>query len=285
MHAHAGYLLAGLAVAAPMLLGELAAAGVVVKPYVTDAQRAALAALGFPVPKDTRPSANSHLNARLAYYRPLHGVSKELPASTFVELPADEAAELCAAFVRACKAGVAVGGLYQVADPQAPDGGGLYGDGLWNDILTGVVGLNVDATARDVTRQSVEARLFGAHPELVPDAELTALGRACKRCMAAGQDADVGGLVGDAWGPLAAQRACRELALEMDERGYLIAGEPPEDPTILGGLGAAKDAVVDFAADLPGKVADLAAHGLAAAALSTPGLMILAGYLVWRATR
>ncbi len=239
------------------------------------------------VPTTLKPSAVAVLWSVLAYYKPLRGVAKSAPASQFVELSADETAQLCAVFVAAAKAGEAVGyGVANLADVGT-------GTASWAANVFGVfAGLTADADAAVASSReaSVSARLFGAKAEDVPDAELTPLGIAVKACAVAGADADVGGVVAG-FDPAPGQRAVLQLALEMDGQGFLIFGAPEPEKSLLGAGEAMGAAVEKAAVALPGQVAGFVANLTADAAFalltSTPGLVAcgVVAFIAWRSIK
>lgn len=245
-----GLLIGGAALAALELGGGALArkaAGVVVPGYVTDAQRAAMASLD-----GAGIYGGDQANHRyLDFNRVRLGSNGTAPGKTHLAaLSVDEAIDLCTAFLNACLAGVNEGG-YQLAPDQPPMAVGL----AW------------------------------AFLETTDGRNLTPLGRAAAQVMARRRGL-ITGFLSSAADVLSANLAVGVLAIEMDDVGYLLTGAP-DDPSIVGGLGAAAGAVGTFAADVAGGVASVAGQAVAGALFSPVGFVVLGGaaFLLWRAFR
>lgn len=79
--------------------------------------------------------------------------------------------------------------------------------------------------------------------------------------------------------------ALGELAVEMDDAGLLVTGKPIPTPTVLGGISHAAGATADWAIGLPVDLASKAAGITASLALSTTGMLAIAGYVIYRAVK
>lgn len=259
----------GAGVLAPTLLGG--ARGVVVAPYVTPAHGAAMASLraspicGVAVPANAVTINDAFLEVHRALM-PLRGQLN----GTLAQLTAADASELLARFIAAARAGV--------AEPAVRVG---EGQGYRVTTLTGppvpvpVFGMPElpAGTSMDRGYQEHIADMLADGNE--PDAivPLTDLGRAMLAAAIERRRLWYITALDAASGFKASSVVCAKLAVEMDDAGYLITGEPVS-PTIIGGLGAAWDASVDF---VLGGVGDLA--------LSKVGLLVIAGLVVWRTVR
>lgn len=259
--AHA-VLAVGGAVLAPSLLDAGArATGTPIPAYVTWAGAQARASLSAPIlaigpqpGSDPRQANQRYLSVRRALI-PLRGALGV--KGNYAKLSADDASAMLGRFIAACVAGVSDDEKesFRLAESIAP------------------LGLEVSA---DIASNLAAGEV---PPALI---KLTDLGRAL---LAAGQErARIVALYGAVFDPIRAQDACGRLAIEMDYQGYLESGEPIS-PSIVGGLGAALDASIEFVAGVPVKLAGVVGSGVANVVLSTPGLLLVGGLIVWRATR
>jgi hypothetical protein len=245
------YAVAGAAVAMPAVLALFARQGAI-PVFVAPSQRAALARLDalFGVatsnPEPQRYSAFNRWNelrhALVVKQGTVKGLPTEYPAMDPLADPSwtSQLDELCAAFLDAVKAGLDAEdgqGRYELGNDGAPD----LRDAVWARLLDG-----------DTWASMTE--LGKATAEVV---------RVRKSLSFIAQD------VPNAW------KATGNLAVEMDDCGYLITGAPP---TIDWSVGPrwVKDKL---------EAAGLAALGALANAAFYPALVVGGGYLVYRAVK
>jgi hypothetical protein len=248
-------LLVGGAIAAPSLLhSETAKAiGIAIPAYVTPAHKAALAVLdarGL-----TGDTLQTHHRAG-AYYNAHKPLTKE------------SARDLIDALIAACRAGVFVehDSQYELTAGQArhwqqrqmPSFGGQFDDraAVWGAIVD-----EQDVDASDLTSLG---------------SALLAVAVARTHLIIAVDDDDIA----EAWS------ACSRLAVEMDDKGYLITGKPATlGEELRGGTAAAWDASVAFVADAGAGTAKALASALADLVLGSPVLLAGAAFVAWRVFR
>lgn len=256
----------GGAVLAPSLLAPGGAISKPIDPWVSTAQMAAASALSAPIlgigPLPA-PGASPKLALYSASYRYTSVRAALIPsrgaigaAKNFARLTADESASLLARFIAATLAGVKAG--YLVTETER-------------------MGVNIGL---GTTGEAIAGELARGFP--FADIELTPLGEAL---LAAGTEhARLVALYGSVHDPIKAQTLCGALAREMDDQGYRITGAP-EVKTLMGGLDAAWTATKEWASDLPARGAWFLGEGAASILLSTPGLLLAAGLIVYKVTR
>lgn len=246
-------LLVGTAILSPYLLATATAAGVPLPVYVTDGQRAALAAFPATVagvsttPTGTSPADTSSLYARW------NSVNESIKATqgsatnikTYVGHP-----EWTPTNFAALNAEQAVN--FANAVIAAADAGAASASESYND--------NGYANASPISDAQAYQDLQGL---LATDAT-----------WGADADSDAGDYA----------TTILALVLECDQRGYLPAGKPFV-PTLAGGLNAASSAVGSFVEGVAGKAAGAAAGLAADVLMSTPVLVLLAGLLVYRVAK
>lgn len=113
--------------------------------------------------------------------------------------------------------------------------------------------------------------------------DLTELGRAAKRAKAARSNLVISVDEDDI---ADAKRAADRLAIEMDDKGYLITGAPVTlGDELSGGLGAAADATKKFITERSADAALAAARAVADLVLGSPFLVAAVGFVAWRVLR
>lgn len=247
----------GTAVAGPLILTEASHAGVPIPAFVTEAQRAACAQLQHQVlgvlPKDPRGVERTvprFVEIRAA----MVGLRGAADTAKLYALLSDEDVEaLCTAFLAAVRAGVELDGGYRVT--IAPD----------------LAGVRVQSHVLD--------QLLAGDP---PDFPTTSLGAAIARVVALKAQA--------VWGevdPIAAQKTIAHLAVELDDVGYIVTGDPAQFDTIgvLESLGISGAWVASLPARGASALAGVVGDTLAGAIMSTPGLLLIGGYFVYRVYR
>jgi hypothetical protein len=211
------------------------AVGVPIVPFITPAHRAAMATLvspilGVPLVIETgRVKAQDRYNEVI---RGLHGsrgfvvLSVQAPwgktGKSYPKLTAGDGAKLLDRFLAAASAGVKAG--YRVT--------------------------NVGLMGVDVNGPVAEKLASGEEVSVALTALGSAFGSATKQrntllYLPGGTSLGDDALV-------ALDRVARRLVSEMDYAGYLESGKPPPDPTVIGGIAAAGDAVGRFATGLAG---------------------------------
>lgn len=290
MNATGTYVLVGAAIGAPMLLVSARNAGLPVPAFVTDAHRAACATLQGPLlgvaARDARGRERMlmrFLEVRTAMLG-LRGVAVD--GKGMANLTDDDITELCTRFLAAVEAGTQAEG-----EGGSRDGGvfstifGGAGSAIFESVLAGSGPAHQYrvTVAPDIAGIRTNTAVFG---ELVAGSEpsfpLTSLGVAVQRVVALRRAAEFGSP-----SPVEAQQILAHLAVECDDIGYLVTGDPARYETI--GVGESLKQSGEFLATLPGKgakaLAGLVGDQLAAIAMSTPGLLVIVGLIAWRKFR
>lgn len=246
--------LVGGGIAAPYLAAPLARtaarAGVPITPFVTDAQRAALAELGAAGYVATVDAAKDQTYHRYGAFVAGHD-----------PMTVHEAFALCEAFLAACHAGV-----------------------LAQNPLDGTSWKLTTATAAETYGGGVLDAVW-QHLDEAAGTELTPLGRAAAQVMASRRALDSGFYTSPA-DVTAAHKSVGLLAVEMDDLGYLITGAPPTlGDDLAGGAGAAWDAMARFAAERSAAAADALLAALWALVKGSPLLLVGGGLVAWKVLR
>lgn len=275
------YFLAAAAIGGPMLLLEGAQRGIPIPAYVSPAQHAAMAALRTPfsytfgatfsfTPKRRTDyldaSAMAWLTDVVNFLAPLRPGTKR-GTSGFV-VPFDfaptrgDVEQFAARLTAAVAAGVAHGYKVVRSDDREDQ------TNVLENIARGDFASEAGHTELGAALVGVVRMMFDATPA-----------------------PNIFGVPDDIWQdrtgdpPAGAMRALGMLAMAMDEQGISVTGKPPDGPTISGGIAHAFGETVDFLVGVPASVGGAVAGAAAAAAFSTTGLMLICGYLVYRAVK
>jgi hypothetical protein len=270
--------IAGTAIAAPTLLRGAARAGAPIPVYTTLGQRAALGVLAAPVlgVAAARPGDCQALD-RVLEIRAALLASHGAAAPNFPKLSPDELVTLCDAMLDAMRAGVrAEDEPYVVASnvSSAADGGAQLA--VFDKLAAG------ESPTVSLDELGLTPALGGFAGGLpAGTADLTELGAAVADVAALKHSLSIFSPARyQGFDTVAAQKRVGALAVEMDAQGYLITGRPVSSYSVLELAGAWwNDAAERGAAWALGHVPNLAADLL----LSTPGALLVVGYLGYRA--
>lgn len=250
-------LLGGLGVIAVLSAPGRAALGVPIEPFITDAQRAAMAELEAPVlgvkagSVASRTQALLRLNEILRLADPFDGHAVKVGRIVLAQLNGADCATVLDAFIAAAKAGVAQGG-YRVTD-----------------LSYGYLGYSPHDTA---LRLVLNGESTGTIPLNGLGAALLAAVRERNRCTQLA--------VRFLPQPMPAfNRVVAELAGEMDGAGYLLSGKPPPEPTLAGGLAYAASESGKFVASVAGEAAGAVASKLISSKLMWCAVL---GLVAWK---
>lgn len=245
--------LVGAAVAAPSLAMAGARAGVPIPAHVTAAQRAAVAELeraGFAA-SVTGNEANMCAH-RVAVYTNTHPLDKQSTRA------------LCDAILGACHAGV------MVNDPTQ------------YELTAGQAVSSIVSPMPSVT--DLRAAVWGELAD-TDGRDLTDLGRAAAQVMQRRKGV-LSGFLSSPQDLLSVKNAVDRLAIEMDDKGYLVGGKPVTlGDELAGGFDAAATATKKFIVDKTADAGMVAMRAVADLVLGSPVLFAAVGFVAWRVIR